>query len=174
MCKVLVKGYCTVYFDNFFNSRLLISKPFKKGIYDLGTTQSNKRVMPALPSEKKTKRGDSGYQFSTDVVCCKWMDNRYVEMLFNNIEGMQTKSLVQCRVKGSTAKVSVSCPDVIKLYNKGIDGVDLVDQRTAAYHLDRKSSIRFYLRIFFDLINIACANSYTAYALMIWIFWISR
>ena len=88
-------------------------------------------------------------------------------MLFDNIEGMQTKSLVQRRVKGSTAKVSVSCPDVIKLYNKGIDGVDLVDQRTAAYHLDRKSSIRFYLRIFYDLINIACANSYTAYTLMI-------
>ena len=39
-------------------------------------------------------------------------------------------------------------------------GVDLMDQRTAAYRLDRKSSVRFYLRIFFDLMDIACVNSY--------------
>ena len=75
-------------------------------------------------------------------------------MLFTNIEGMQTKSLVQRRIKGSVAKVSVSCPDVIKLYNKGMGAVDLVDQRTAAYPLYRKSSIRFYLKIFFDLMDV--------------------
>ena len=117
--------------------------------------------MPAFPSYKKLKRGDSDYQFSTDAGCCKWMDNRSVVMLFSNIEGMQTKSLVQ-RVKGSAAKVSVSCPDVIKLCNKGVGELDLVDQRTTAYHLDRKSSIRFYLRIFFDLMDVACAKSYIA------------
>ena len=36
-------------------------------------------------------------------------------------------------------------------------------QRTAAYRLDRKSSVRFYLRIFFDLMDIACVNSYLIY-----------
>ena len=86
MCKALEKSYCTVYFDNFFNSPLLISKLFKKGIYGVGTAQSNRRGMPVLPSDKKMKRGDSDYQFSTDVGCCKWMDNRSVVMLFGNIE----------------------------------------------------------------------------------------
>ena len=50
---------------------------------------------------------------------------------------------------------------------------DLMDQRTAYYRLDCKSSVRFYqggfylkppsfyLRIFFDLTGIACVNSYT-------------
>ena len=42
-------------------------------------------------------------------------------------------------------------------------GVDLMNQRTAAYRLDRKSSIRFYLRIFFDLMDIPCVNSYLIY-----------
>ena len=41
-------------------------------------------------SDKKMKRGDSDYQFSTDFDCCKWMDNQPVVMLFSNIEGMQT------------------------------------------------------------------------------------
>ena len=38
-----------------------------------------------------------------------------------------------------------------------------MEQRTAAYRLDRKSSVRFYLRIFFDLMDIACVNSYRIY-----------
>ena len=42
-------------------------------------------------------------------------------------------------------------------------GVDLMDQRTAAYQLDRKSSVTFYLRIFFDLLYIACVNSFLLY-----------
>ena len=39
----------------------------------------------------------------------------------------------------------------------------LMEQRTAAYRLDRKSSVRFYLRILFDLTDIACVNSYLIY-----------
>ena len=38
-----------------------------------------------------------------------------------------------------------------------------MDQRTAAYRLDRKLSVRFYLRIFFDLMDIACVISYLIY-----------
>ena len=44
--------------------------------------------------------------------------------------------------------------------------VDLVGQRTATYHLDRKSSVRFYLRIFFDLMDVACANGYIVYNML--------
>ena len=58
MCKVLGKSYCTVYFGNLFKSTLLISKLFKKGIYGVGITQSNRGGMPALPSDKEMKRGD--------------------------------------------------------------------------------------------------------------------
>ena len=38
-----------------------------------------------------------------------------------------------------------------------------MDQRTAADHLDRKSSVGFCLCIFFDLMDIACVNSYLIY-----------
>ena len=106
MCKVLEKSLCTVYFDNFFNSPLLISNLFKKGIYGVGTAQSNRREMPALPSDKRMKRGVSDYQFSTEIGSCKWMDNWSVAMLFSNTEGIQTDSSVQQRVKGSTANVT--------------------------------------------------------------------
>ena len=42
--------------------------------------------------------------------------------------------------------------------------VDLLDQKTAAYKLDCKSSGgRYYLRLFFDLINISVVNSHIIY-----------
>ena len=53
-------------------------------------------------------------------------------------------------MKGSYTKIPVPCPDVIKMHNQGTGGVDLVYQKAAAYHLDSKFSIRFYLRIFFQ------------------------
>ena len=39
----------------------------------------------------------------------------------------------------------------------------IMDQGTAAYRLDRKSSVRFCLRVFFDLMDIAYVNSYIIY-----------
>ena len=44
-------------------------------------------------------------------------------------------------------------------------GVALMDQRTAPYRLDQKSSVRFYLQIFFDLMDITCVNSYLIYSM---------
>ena len=52
-----------------------------------------------------------------------------------------------------------------KVTKKKVECVEfqLMEQRTAAYRLDRKSSVRFYLRILFDLMDIACVNSYLIY-----------
>ena len=38
-----------------------------------------------------------------------------------------------------------------------------MDQRTAPYRLDQKSSFRFYFHIFFNLMDITCVNSYLIY-----------
>ena len=88
------------------------------------------------------------------------MDNGSLLLLSSVFEGMNDKLSVQRSEKGSKTKSFVTCPKVVKLYNSSIGGVDLIDQRTAAYRLDRKSSVRFYLHIFFDLMDIACVNSY--------------
>ena len=55
----------------------------------------------------------------------------------------------------------------MKIYKKGICGVDLIDQRTAACYSDQKSTIIFYfLRIFLDLMDVICANSLAVYNMM--------
>ena len=80
-------------------------------------------------------------------------------MLFINVKGMAAISTVPRRQKGSASKIQVPCPDVIKMYNKGMDGFNLIDPRAAAYHLDQKSTIRFYLRMFCDIMDAGCGNS---------------
>ena len=88
------------------------------------------------------RRDDHDYMYSEKVTCCKWFDRRSVLMLFSNSEGMSTTSTIFHRQKGSGSKILVPCPDVIKMYNQGMCGVDLINQRTAAYHLDGKSRVR--------------------------------
>ena len=96
-------------------------------------------------------------------MACRWMDNRSVLILSSALEGMNGILSVWRREKGSKTKSSVPCPKVIKLDNSIMGEFDLMDQRTAGYHPDRKSSVRFYLCIFFDLMDIACINSYLIY-----------
>ena len=71
-----------------------------------------------------------------------------------------------CRQKGSASKIQVPCTDVIQMCNKGMGGVDFIHQRAAVYHLYRKPCIRFHFVHIFDLIDLACANSYIVYSMM--------
>ena len=48
LTKDLERSFCTVYFDNFFNSPKLIEKLFQKGIYGIGTVRANKKKMSKM------------------------------------------------------------------------------------------------------------------------------
>ena len=67
------------------------------------------------------------------------------------------------RTKGSNTKIPVSCPNMTKIFNASMGDFDVIDQKTAAYRLDRKSKFKFFWRRFFDLIDIAILNSHIAY-----------
>ena len=129
-------------------------------MYGIWKVQANRKQMPKMINEKHVERGDWEFLFSGNTMACKWMDNQSVLLLSSaHEEGMNEISSVQRREKGLKTKSSVPCPKVFKLYNSAMGVVDLMDQRTAAYCLERKSSVRFYLRVFFVLMDIACDNS---------------
>ena len=46
--KDLEQSFCTVYFDDFFNSPKLIEKLFQKGIYGIGRIRANREQMPKM------------------------------------------------------------------------------------------------------------------------------
>ena len=79
------------------------------------------------------------------------------------VKGMATIWTVPRRQEGSESKIQINCPGFIKIYKKGMGGVGLIDQRVAAHLLDPKSTIRFYLHIFFALMDVACPDTYNFY-----------
>ena len=166
----LVEGlkntHATIFFDNFFSSPTLIQKLFDDGLYGIGTVRKDRKHMPNLKADKELKRGESQFLYHKNVMVSKWMDNRGVLMVGSAVDEFDTTSTVQRRAKGSATKATINCPNLIKLYNAGMGGVDLLDQRVAAYRLDRKSKFRFYLRIFFDLMDIACTNGFIVFNML--------
>ena len=96
-------------------------------------------------------------------MACKWMENRSMLLLSSALKGINDILSVQRKEKGLSTKSSVPSPKVSKFCNSGMGGADLMDQLTAAYHLARNPSVRLYLRIFFDLKDITCVNSYLIY-----------
>ena len=163
LTKDLEQSFCTAYCDNVFNSPNFIEKLFQKGINGIGTVRASRKQMPEMVDNSQMKKGGCEFLFSGNTVACKWMDNRSGLLLSSAFEWMNDILSVQRREKGSKIKFSAPCLKIVKLWKSGMGGVDLMDQRTAAYCLDWKSSVRFYPCIFFDLMDIACFNSYLVY-----------
>ena len=155
---------CELYFDNFFTSPTLIDILFKNGIYATGNVRTSRKQMPRLPDDKQMARGDYHFEYAENVAAVKWFDNRGVTLLSSNTDGVSAMSSVKRRQKGAATKIQIPCPELVKSYNAYMGGVDLLDQRTAAYRLDRKSTMRSYPRIFFDLMDISMVNAYLAYS----------
>ena len=152
-----------VYFGNFFNSSILIEKLLDQNIYAIRTVHENRKQMPKVVEDKKTKRGDCEFLYLKNVMAFKWVDNRSVLLVSTALEGMDNVLPVPRKEKGSARKSAISCPTAVQLHNNCMGGVDFMDQTAAAYQLDRKSSVRFYLRIFFDLLDISCVISFLVY-----------
>ena len=150
-------------FGSFFNSSKLIEKLFQKGIYGIGTVRADRKQMPKMIDNKQTKRGDCEFLFSGNTMASKRIDNRSVLLLSSALEEMNDILSVQRREKVSNSKSLVPCPKIAKRYNSSMGEVNLINQRTSTYRLDRKSFVIFYLRIFFDLMDIAYVNGYLIY-----------
>ena len=105
--------------------------------------------MPKMLEDKKMKKCYCEFLCSKNVMGCKQMDNWSVLLVSTTALGdMDDVLSFQRREKRSATKSAILCLTVVKLYNNGMDGVDLLDKRTAAYQLYLKSSVHFYLRGF--------------------------
>ena len=80
LSSTLENTNCFLYFDHFSNSRTLIEH-LEKGIYGIGTVYKNRQNMPEMPSDKGMEREDHEFQYSKNLVCVKWFDNRGVLLL---------------------------------------------------------------------------------------------
>ena len=116
--KDLERSFCTVLFDNFFNSPKLIEKLIQKGICGIGRVRANRKQMPKMIDDKQMKIEDCEFLFSGNKMVIKWINNRSVLLLSSAFEGIIDIS-VQRIEKGPKTKSSLSSLKIVKLYNNG-------------------------------------------------------
>ena len=132
-------------------------------ILSCGTIRANRKGLPKdLKSDKQLARGESDIRQGEGLNLVKWMDNKSV-LVVSTCCGPVSNSEVERRQKGKQEKIKIICPDMIKDYNQNMGGVDIMDQKLASYGVDRRARIKFYLRPFFDLLNIAMTNSFVVW-----------
>ena len=84
----------------------------------------------------------------------KWTGKKSVMLLGSNFDNIVSKPNVMGRQKSSLPKISVNCRQEIKTYST-IAYLKLTNNQH-----DRRSKSRFYLRLFFDLLDDECLNSF--------------
>ena len=95
-----------------------------------------------------------------------------VVLLINCLDPSKLTS-AERRQKGTSEKLKVPCPGIIKEYNSDMNGVDMHDQLKTSNEIDRKSRFRYlhfsgisgirYLRFFFSPMDSVVVNAHVIY-----------
>lgn len=141
--------------DRFFTSyKLMKDLPFAC----VGTVMTNRKNIPII--EEKLTKADSVAKSTADgVICFKWQDSKSV-MLLSNCHNYDLTTVERKQKDGS--KKTVSCPEAISFYNKYMGGVDMTDQYTVLYDIDRKSD-KWWKRVFQRLLMTSVTNAWVLY-----------
>ncbi|XP_042879203.1 piggyBac transposable element-derived protein 4-like isoform X2 [Penaeus japonicus] len=154
---MLGKGY-EVHLDNWYTSPALFHYLQTQSTSAVGTVRPNRKFMPRDMEVKV--RGDVDYRSTrTGMLCLSWMDKRVVTMLST----VHTSEMVTLPTRQQG--VTRSKPRVVMDYNVGMNGVDLSDQLPQYYPTTRRS-IKWYRKIFFNLLDMCIVNAYRLHKLL--------
>lgn len=128
-----------VFFENFFTSCNLLIELRHLGYCATGTVCENRIKKCPLVSSKEIKKKDRAsfdYRFdkNNELLLVRWKDNSVCTMAtnFDDLEPMGTVKR-WCTVKKE--KTDVKIPLLFQNYNKGMGGVDELDQSISLYRI---------------------------------------
>lgn len=96
-----------------------------------------------------------------EISLLKWCDNKPINMGSNFITSGTPENVIRWDKKNKR-HIEVERPEVIKLYNKSMGGVDKHDQLVSYYRIFMKSK-KWTIRLIFHAINMAVANCWLQY-----------
>ena len=146
-----------LFFDNLFTSFDLLEELSENGLGGTGTVRQNRlnRVPIAKKKDiekKSVERGTSQAVFNEDQVLVVWKDNKAVYMGSNKY-GMDPPSTCNRFNRINRQSVVVPVPACVKEYNRGMGGVDLLDNLVACYRIPYRKiedTITNYLMHFYQ------------------------
>ena len=134
---------------------------YASGIYATGTVRSNRRQLPLL-ARQKTQLAKKQYKWRSkdNTAYVVWQDSKPVHLLSTAFDPTVVGTVKRTQNDGMTALVS--CPEVVRQYTSRMGGVDRFDERRGRYSVSRRSR-KWWMRIFFFLLDSAIANSLVLY-----------
>lgn len=160
------KDQHVVFFDNFFTSYDLLRTLAADNIRACGTIRENRTGRCPLPSNKDWKKKPRGsYDFRSEgtVLCVKWQDNCVVSAA-SNYYGVNPVQTTERRVKNEKNK-SIDQPFLLKMYNKGMGGVDVCDKLLSSYR-PRLRSKKWWWNLFANSINLSIVAAFKFYCVI--------
>jgi len=115
------KNRCFIY-DNFFTSIHLLEKLKLEGCLAYGTIRSNRKGLPKLADNTKSKRGTYDYRISDlGISVFEWKDTKTVHFT-SNYHGPELTTVLRKNKTGG--KNNITFPQDVKVYNRFVGGVD--------------------------------------------------
>ena len=103
--------------QNPFSSVSLCCALNERGVFSTGTVQEKRRPggLPEFIADKPMKRGDIECYVDgkKGIATVRWMDNRSLHMITTS-DSCHLTTIVKRRQKGTSEKLSVVCPEIIK------------------------------------------------------------
>ncbi|XP_055623369.1 piggyBac transposable element-derived protein 3-like [Toxorhynchites rutilus septentrionalis] len=166
LSKDIVAEESYMYIDNFFTSLALLEDLGKRDISIIGSIRNNRIEKAPLESMKKQARGpyDVVCDTETTIVIVRWNDNNVVNMATN----VKNNNIVlrggTCKryIKAEKKRGSVFQPHLCKMYNKGMDGVDLFDAQQGLYRCTIRNK-KWYWPFFRFVLNGGVVNLWHIY-----------
>ena len=157
-----------IYCDNWFTGMSLVTILANEGIHYVGTARLNRLPGCKVPNDKELKKKGRGAAViettlsnNVEVRAIKWFDNRGV-MLVSTYAGIEPLGQISRYDRVAKRKIDIACPDVIKIYNKSMGGVDLLDMLIALYRNPIRSK-KWYHRIVFHLLDTVVVQAWNLY-----------
>lgn len=157
-----------IYFDNWFTSLKLLVQLAKDEIFAVGTVRSNRLPGCQFSTDAEFRKKGRGTfeekEVSLDGVtirAVKWYDNRSV-ILASTFAKANPVGKIQRWDRKTKQRIQVDYPFIVKQYNSFMGGVDLLDAYLAYYRIDIRSK-KYYMRLFFHLVDLAVVNSWLLY-----------
>lgn len=156
------------YYDNYFSTLSLHSVLSRMGHLSTSTMRNNRSRKCPLTNPKNFKkqlRGHYEYALNKEsnakINVVRWLDGSVVTLTSTAHSVSPLNSTGRYDQKKKKV-VRVNYPNIVKMYNKHMGGVDLFDMLMALYRLDHKSK-KWYRRIFLLAINLSIVNGWLIY-----------
>ncbi|KAL7635346.1 UNVERIFIED_CONTAM: hypothetical protein RMT77_014413 [Armadillidium vulgare] len=165
LCLGFVTEGSSIYMDNYFTSLSLMDTLTTNKLFCIGTIRSDRIENAPLQDLKKTCRGTycAVEEKKSGITLVRWNDNSQVTMVTNSKErGIFEIGSCKRWSRRERKQAVIPQPNIVKLYNKNMEGVDLFDKRRALYRIGIRSKKWFWPYFRFCL-NVSVVNLWMLY-----------